>query len=67
MSERQLRLAMEPPPALWRPYTQMKLAGPTPKVRATDGVRLELEDGSHLIDGISSWWTACHGYNHSHI
>jgi len=67
MSERQLRLAMEPPPALWRPYTQMKLAGPTPKVHATDGVRLELEDGSQLIDGISSWWTACHGYNHPHI
>ncbi len=54
MSDRQLRLAMEPPPALWRPYTQMKLAGPTPEVRATDGVRLELEDGSRLIDGISS-------------
>ncbi|MDB5362016.1 MAG: adenosylmethionine-8-amino-7-oxononanoate aminotransferase [Rhodospirillales bacterium] len=67
MSERQLRLSMEPPPSLWRPYTQMKLAGPTPKVRATEGVRLELEDGSHLIDGISSWWTACHGYNHPHI
>ena len=67
MSDRQLRLSMEPPPSLWRPYTQMKLAGPPPKVRATDGVRLELEDGSHLIDGISSWWTACHGYNHPHI
>jgi adenosylmethionine-8-amino-7-oxononanoate aminotransferase len=67
MSDRQLRLSMEPPPSLWRPYTQMKLAGPPPKVRATDGVRLELEDGSRLIDGISSWWTACHGYNHPHI
>jgi len=67
MSERQLRLSMEPPPSLWRPYTQMKLAGAPPQVRATDGVRLELEDGSRLIDGISSWWTACHGYNHPHI
>ena len=67
MSERQLRLSMEPRSALWRPYTQMKLAAPPPQVRATDGVRLELEDGTRLIDGISSWWTACHGYNHPHI
>ncbi|HEV2676299.1 MAG TPA: adenosylmethionine--8-amino-7-oxononanoate transaminase [Aliidongia sp.] len=67
MSDRQLRLMMEPRSALWRPYTQMKLAAPPPQVRATDGVRLELEDGTRLIDGISSWWTACHGYNHLHI
>jgi adenosylmethionine---8-amino-7-oxononanoate aminotransferase len=68
MSDRQLRLAMEPPEkALWRPYIQMKLAAPPPKVRSTEGVRLHLEDGTVLIDGISSWWTACHGYNHPHI
>jgi len=59
--------SMAPPPSLWRPYTQMKRADAPPQVRATDGVRLELEDGRRLIDGISSWWTACHGYNHPHI
>jgi adenosylmethionine-8-amino-7-oxononanoate aminotransferase len=45
----------------------MKTA-PAPLVVArTDGVRLHLADGRELIDGIASWWTACHGYNHPHI
>ena len=52
---------------VWRPYTQMKTAPPPLKVAATSGVRLHLEDGRSLIDGISSWWTACHGYNHPAI
>ena len=52
---------------IWLPYTQMKTTpGPLPAV-ATDGVRIRLADGRELIDGISSWWTACHGYNHPHI
>ncbi len=54
-------------PHLWLPYTQMRnLPTPLPIVSA-DGVRLHLADGCNLIDGISSWWTACHGYNHPHI
>lgn len=53
--------------APWRPYTQMKTASaPLPAVR-TDGARIHLADGRVLIDGIASWWTACHGYNHPHI
>ena len=52
---------------LWLPYTQMKTA-PTPlPVVSAKGVRLRLADGRELIDGISSWWTACHGYAHPHI
>lgn len=54
-------------PHVWRPYTQMQTAAPALPVVATDGVRLKLADGSELIDGIASWWTACHGYNHPHI
>jgi len=52
---------------LWLPYTQMATAAPPLAVVATEGVRLRLADGRELIDGISSWWTACHGYNHPHI
>jgi adenosylmethionine-8-amino-7-oxononanoate aminotransferase len=52
---------------VWLPYTQMKTAAiPVPVVSAS-GVRLRLADGRELIDGISSWWTACHGYGHPHI
>lgn len=52
---------------VWLPYTQMQTAElPLPVVKA-EGCQLELADGKKLIDGISSWWTACHGNNHPHI
>jgi adenosylmethionine-8-amino-7-oxononanoate aminotransferase len=41
-------------------------AAPLRAVR-TQGCRITLDDGRELIDGIASWWTACHGYNHPHI
>lgn len=53
---------------IWLPYTQMATAFTAAlPVVSTDGVRIRLTDGRELIDGISSWWTACHGYNHPHI
>jgi adenosylmethionine-8-amino-7-oxononanoate aminotransferase len=53
--------------SLWLPYTQMATApAPLPVVGAS-GVRFELADGRQLIDGISSWWTMCHGHGHPHI
>jgi adenosylmethionine-8-amino-7-oxononanoate aminotransferase len=54
-------------PHVWRPYCQMKTAAPPLAVARTQGARLILEDGRELVDGIASWWTACHGYNHPHI
>jgi adenosylmethionine-8-amino-7-oxononanoate aminotransferase len=54
-------------PHVWRPYCQMKTAPQPLAVARTEGVRLILEDGRELVDGIASWWTACHGYNHPHI
>src|SRR5882757_7269217 len=52
---------------VWLPYTQMKIARPPLAVARTQGCRIVLADGRELIDGIASWWTACHGYNHPHI
>jgi adenosylmethionine-8-amino-7-oxononanoate aminotransferase len=52
---------------VWLPYAQMKTAAPPLPVAATQGCRLQLADGRVLIDGVASWWTACHGYNHPHI
>ena len=54
-------------PHIWLPYTQMKTT-PAPLAAArTSGSRITLADGRELIDGIASWWTAVHGYNHPHI
>ncbi len=52
---------------VWLPYTQMKTAGDPLPVARTQGSRIFLSNGRELIDGIASWWTACHGYNHPHI
>jgi len=54
-------------PHIWLPYAQMKISGDPLPVVATRGSRIVLADGRELIDGIASWWTACHGYNHPHI
>src|ERR1700712_920063 len=52
---------------VWLPYTQMKTAASPLAVARTEDCRIVLADGRELIDGIASWWTACHGYNHPHI
>jgi adenosylmethionine-8-amino-7-oxononanoate aminotransferase len=52
---------------VWLPYTQMKTAPAPLPVARTQGTRIHLADGRELVDGIASWWTACHGYNHPHI
>src|SRR5712691_3279132 len=52
---------------VWLPYAQMKTMRPPLAVARTQGCRIVLADGRELIDGIASWWTACHGYNHPHI
>jgi adenosylmethionine---8-amino-7-oxononanoate aminotransferase len=45
----------------------MKTARAPMPVARTHGCRIVLSDGRELVDGIASWWTACHGYNHPHI
>lgn len=52
---------------VWLPYTQMQTVPMSLPAVKTEGVRITLADGRELIDGVSSWWTAAHGYNHPHI
>jgi len=54
-------------PHVWLPYAQMKAARAPLPVARTHGCRIVLSDGRELVDGVASWWTACHGYNHPHI
>ena len=52
---------------LWLPYTQMKAVKEIPKAVKTEKSKIYLNNNTFLIDGISSWWTACHGYNNKYI
>ena len=52
---------------LWFPYAQMQTMPPPLKVASAKVVKICLEDGQELIDSISSWWCAIHGYNHPEI
>ncbi|GAB18809.1 adenosylmethionine-8-amino-7-oxononanoate aminotransferase [Gordonia effusa NBRC 100432] len=49
---------------IWHPYGAMPASSAPLVVREASGVRLTLDDGSELIDGMSSWWAAIHGYRH---
>ena len=49
---------------VWHPYAPMPGTRPPLVVTAASGVRLRLADGAELVDGMSSWWAAIHGYDH---
>ena len=49
---------------IWHPYSAMNTGMPVYPVASAQGVRIRLADGRELIDGMSSWWCAIHGYNH---
>lgn len=49
---------------IWHPYSSVHSPDPVFPVTHAEGVYLYLEDGRRLVDGMSSWWCALHGYNH---
>jgi len=49
---------------VWHPYSAIGADSPMYLVKSAKGVRIKLFDGTELIDGMSSWWSAIHGYNH---
>lgn len=49
---------------IWHPYTSLTNPLPTYPVQSAQGVTLRLSNGTELVDGMASWWSAIHGYNH---
>lgn len=54
-------------PHIWLPYAQMQTVADPLQVVGAEGCRIRLADGRELVDGIASWWSVCHGYQHPHI
>lgn len=54
-------------PHIWLPYTQMQSASIPQSVVGAKESRIQLADGRWLVDGIASWWSVCHGYQHPHL
>jgi len=52
---------------LWHPYSSISNSGRIHPVKSASGVTLHLNDGSKLIDGMASWWSAIHGYSHPEL
>ncbi len=52
---------------IWHPYSAMHDSSPVFHIESAKGVYLQLSDGRKLIDGMSSWWSAIHGYNHPRL
>ncbi|MGJ0181876.1 adenosylmethionine--8-amino-7-oxononanoate transaminase [Corynebacterium glyciniphilum] len=52
---------------VWHPYASRHTASENLPVASTSGTRLHLADGREVIDGMSSWWAACHGHGHPHL
>ncbi|EOV6282166.1 adenosylmethionine--8-amino-7-oxononanoate transaminase [Vibrio parahaemolyticus] len=52
---------------IWHPYTSTLTPLTCYPVASANGVHIKLEGGAELVDGMSSWWSTIHGYNHPHL
>ncbi|WP_444994794.1 adenosylmethionine--8-amino-7-oxononanoate transaminase [Aliikangiella sp. IMCC44359] len=52
---------------IWHPYTNLSEPTPVFGVESADGVHLNLSNGQRVVDGMASWWSAIHGYNHPRL
>ena len=52
---------------IWHPFTQHALQPDAVSIRSAEGAWLETEDGTRILDGISSWWVVTHGHCHPPI
>ncbi len=52
---------------VWHPYTSMSKPLPSYLVESANGVHINLASGEKVVDGMSSWWSVLHGYNHPEL
>jgi adenosylmethionine---8-amino-7-oxononanoate aminotransferase len=52
---------------VWHPYTSMSKPLPSYLVESAQGVHISLATGEQVVDGMSSWWSVLHGYNHPEL
>jgi adenosylmethionine-8-amino-7-oxononanoate aminotransferase len=67
MNNKQTKLLEFDKNHVWHPYTSMSKPLPSYLVESANGVHINLASGEKVVDGMSSWWSVLHGYNHPEL